>query len=140
MTQAELFYQAIGELYASFVVTSSGTKLLDMGKRQYRAIVPEKLKNKYQKIQGGQAYWRVYPQFQDGHLAFEIVSVSEQPKSEPGRFVIQGDWVNLAQIQIWRNAEILGKSMPKTGDHDCCRLVGKMHRQLMELSGNFKPN
>lgn len=50
-------------------------------------------------------YWRVYPQFQDQHLAFVIVSVSEQPKSEPGRFFIQGDWVNLGEIEIWRNAD-----------------------------------
>jgi hypothetical protein len=105
MAEALIFYQAIGELYASLVITSSGTKVLDTGERQYRAIIHEKVEKKYQKIQGGQAYWRVYPQFQDQHLAFEIVSVSEQPKSEPGRFFIQGDWVNLGEIQIWRNAD-----------------------------------
>jgi hypothetical protein len=105
MAEAEIFYQAIGELYASLVVTSSGTKVLATGENQYRAIVPEKIEKKYQKIQGGQLFWRVYPQFQDQHLAFVIVSVSEQLKSEPGRFFIQGDWVNLAQIEIWRNAE-----------------------------------
>ena len=91
MAEAKIFYQAIGELYASLVVTEAGTKLLDTGENQYRAIVPKKVESKYQKIQGESAYWRVYPKFQYGHLAFVIVSFSEKPKSEPGRFYIQGD-------------------------------------------------
>ncbi len=105
MAEAEIFYQAIGELYASLVVTEAGTKVLDTGENQYPATVPEKVENKYQKIQGGLAYWRVYPQFQDQHLGFLVVCVSEKPKSEPGQFFIQGDLVNLGEIQIWRNAE-----------------------------------
>lgn len=80
MAQPELFYQAIGELYARLETTSSGIKVFDTGESQYRAIVPKKVENKYQKIQGGQVFWRVYPQFQDQHLAFLVVSVSEQPK------------------------------------------------------------
>lgn len=91
MAEAKIFYQAIGELYASLVVTEAGTKLLDTGENQYRAIVPKKVESKYQKIQGESAYWRVYPQFQYGHLTFVIVSFSEKPKREPGRFYIQGD-------------------------------------------------
>ncbi len=105
MVQAELFYQAIGELYASLVTTSSGTKVLDTGSSQYRALVPERVEQKYDKSQGGQLYWRVYPQFQDGQLVFKAVSVSQEPKSSPGRFILQGDWVNLGQLEIWRNAE-----------------------------------
>lgn len=107
MAEAEIFYQAIGELYASLVVTSSGTKVLDTGSSQYRAIIPERVEKKYEKIQGGQLYWRVYPQFQDGHLVFKAVSVSQEPKSSPGQFILQGDWVNLGQLEIWRNAESL---------------------------------
>lgn len=105
MGQAQLFYQAIGELYASLVITESGNSVLDTGKCQYRVIVPEKVEKKYQNFQSGLVYWRVYPQFQDQHLALLVVSVSEQPKSEPGRFFIQGDWVSPAEIQIWRNAD-----------------------------------
>lgn len=105
MAQTQLFYQAVGELYARLVTTSSGIKVFDTGESQYRAIVPKKVENKYQKIQGGQVFWRVYPQFQDQHLAFLVVSVSEQPKGEPGRFFIQGDWVNLEEIEIWRNPD-----------------------------------
>ncbi len=51
------------------LVTQSGTKVLDTGESQYRAV-PEKVEKKYQKIQGGQVYWRVHPQFQDQHLVF----------------------------------------------------------------------
>lgn len=105
MTSPQIYYQAIGELYASLVVTEAGTTLLDTGENQYPAIVPKKIQNKYEKIQAGQVYWRVYPQLQNGHLAFLIVSVSQQPKSEPGRFFIKGDWVNLGEIKIWRNVE-----------------------------------
>ena len=105
MAEAKIFYQAIGELYASLVVTEAGTKLLDTGENQYRAIVPKKVESKYQKIQGESTYWRVYPKFHYGHLAFVIVSFSEKPKSEPGRFYIQGDLVNSDEIKIWRNEE-----------------------------------
>lgn len=105
MALAELFYQAIGELYASLVVTEAGTKVLDTGSSQYRAIIPERVEKKSEKIQGGQLYWRVYPQFQDGQLVFNVVSVSLEPKSSPGWFILQGDWVNLGQLEIWRNAE-----------------------------------
>lgn len=34
-----------------------------------------------------------------------IVSFSEKPKREPGRFYIQGDLVNSGEIKIWRNEE-----------------------------------
>lgn len=52
MASPQIFYQAIGELYASLVVDEAGTKLLDTGENQYRAIVPKKVESKYQKIQG----------------------------------------------------------------------------------------
>jgi hypothetical protein len=102
MAETQIFYQAIGELYASLVVDEAGRKLLDTGENQYRAIVPGKVEKRYQ---GGKVYWRVYPKFQYGHLAFVIVSFSEKPKREPGRFYIQGDLVNSDEIKIWRNAE-----------------------------------
>ena len=105
MAETQIFYQAIGELYASLVVDEAGRKLLDTGENQYRAIVPKKVESKYQLVQGETAYWRVYPKFQYGHLAFVIVSFSEKPKSEPGRFYIQGDLVNSGEIKIWRNEE-----------------------------------
>lgn len=35
MGQAQLFYQAIGELYASLVITESGNLVLDTVKCQY---------------------------------------------------------------------------------------------------------
>lgn len=87
------------------VITQSGTKVLDTGESQYPVIVSWKVEQKYQKIQSGLAYWRVYPQFQNQHLVFQVVSVSEEPKSEPGRFILQGDLVNQDQIQIWRNPD-----------------------------------
>ena len=56
MAPPQLFYQAIGELYASLVITPSGNLVLDTGKCQYQVIVPEKVEKKYQKFQSGFVY------------------------------------------------------------------------------------
>ena len=103
MAEAQHFYQAIGELWGTLVVAEEGTKFLETAEARYRAFIPLKVEQKYQgKYQGQQVYWRVYPLIEQ-ELAFQVVSVSEQPQKGHGQFILQGDWVELGQLQIWRN-------------------------------------
>jgi len=53
---------------------------------------------------GQQVYWRVYPQSVEQGLAFKIVSFADQLQKGHGQFILQGDWVEYGQLQIWRNA------------------------------------
>ena len=106
MSEAQQFYQAIGELFATLVITNDGTKFLEMPEARYRAFMPLKVEKRYQeKYLGQQVYWRVYPQFSEQGLSFKIVSLAEQPKRGHGQFVLQGDWVEAGQLQIWRNPD-----------------------------------
>ncbi len=103
MAEAQHFYQAIGELWGTLIVAEEGTKFLETAEARYRAFIPLKVEQKYQgKYQGQQVYWRVYPLIEQ-ELAFQVVSVSEQPQKGHGQFILQGDWVKLGQLQIWRN-------------------------------------
>jgi len=109
MTEAGHFYQAIGELQASLAVAEDGTKFLETAEGQYKAFVPLKLQQQYaDKHQGQQVYWRVYPKSIEQGLAFEVVSLLEQPQRGHGQFVLQGDWVEPGLLKIWRNA-VAGK-------------------------------
>ena len=69
MSLAQQFYQAIGELFATRVIASDGTKFLETPEARYRAFVPFKVEKKYLDLyQGQQVYWRVYPQFSEQEL------------------------------------------------------------------------
>ena len=104
MSLAQQFYQAIGELFAIRVIASDGTKFLETQEAQYRAFVPFKVEKKYLDLyQGQQVYWRVYPQFSEQELAFQIVSLALAPLKGHGQFIRKGDWVESEQLQIWRN-------------------------------------
>ena len=105
MSEAQHFYQAIGELFATLVITDDGTKFLEMPEARYRAFMPLKVEKRYQdKYQGQQVYWRVYPQFKEQDLVFQVASLVAQPKVGHGQFVLKGDWLESEQLQIWRNA------------------------------------
>ena len=105
MSEAHHFYQAIGELFATLVTADDDTEFLEIQQGQYRDFVPLKAVKRYQdKYLGQQVYWRVYPQFSQQGLSFKIVSFAEQSKQGHGQFILQGDWLESGQLQIWRNA------------------------------------
>ncbi len=54
---------------------------------------------------GQQVYWRVYPQPVEQGLSFQVILLLDQPSRGAGQFVLQGDWVEYGQLQIWRNAK-----------------------------------
>jgi len=98
-------YQAIGDLQATLVVATDGAKFLQSGSDQYPAFIPHKVEEKYQeKYQGQQVYWRVYPKVAEEGLAFDVVTLAEEPLFGSGQFKLQGDWIESGQLQIWRNA------------------------------------
>ena len=106
MSEAQQFYQAIGDIFATLVIVNDGTKFLETQEARYRAFVPLKAEKRYlDKYQGQQVYWRVYPQFKEQELSFQIVSLAERPKKGHGQFILQGDWIESGQLQIWRNAD-----------------------------------
>ncbi len=105
MAIQEHFYQAIGELFATLVVADDGTKFLETESARYPALISLIIEKKYFDLYPGQqVYWRVYPQSAESGLAFKIVSLLDQPKMGQRQFVLQGDWVESGQLQIWRNA------------------------------------
>ena len=105
MAEAQHIYQAIGELLATLVETDDGTKFLQTGSEQYPVFIPHQLEKKYQeKYQGQQVYWRVYPKAVEHGLAFDVVTLAEEPIFGPGQFKLQGDWIESNRLQIWRNA------------------------------------
>ncbi len=105
MAEAQHFYQAIGELRGTLVVAEDGTKFLETEEARYLAFIPPQVEKKYQdKYQGQQGHWRVYPQFTEQGLAFQVVSLSDQPHQGHRQFTLQGDWMESGQLQIWRNA------------------------------------
>ncbi len=105
MAEAQHFYQAIGELRGTLVVAEDGTKFLETEEARYLAFIPPQVEKKYQdKYQGQQGHWRVYPQFTEQGLAFQVVSLSDQPHKGHRQFTLQGDWMESGQLQIWRNA------------------------------------
>jgi len=105
MTEAQHFYQAIGELRGTLVVAEDGTKFLETEEARYLAFIPLQVEKKYlDKYQRQQVYWRVYPQFTEQGLAFQVVSLSDQPHQGHRQFTLQGDWMESGQLQIWRNA------------------------------------
>lgn len=105
MSEPQQFYQAIGELFATLVTADDGTIFLEPQEARYRAFVPLKVKQKYlEQYQGQQVYWRVYPQFKEQELVFQVASLVAQPKAGHGQFVLKGDWLESEQLQIWRNA------------------------------------
>ncbi len=105
MAEAQHFYQAIGELVGILVVAADGHKLLDTGAEQYPAFGAGKVQHKYQdKYQGSLVWWRVYPTVLRQQLAFFVVTFVEQPSLGDRQFILQGDWVEDGQLQIWRNA------------------------------------
>jgi len=109
MSEAQHIYQAIGELQATLVVATDGAKFLQSGSDQYPAFIPLKVEEKYQeKYQGQQVYWRVYPKVAEEGLAFDVVTLAEEPLFGSGQFKLQGDWIEPGQLQIWRNA-VAGK-------------------------------
>ena len=104
MSEVQQFYQAIGELQATLVVTEDGAKFLQSGSEQYPVFIPRKCEKKYQdKFQGQHVYWRVYPRAEELSLAFYVIAVASEPKIGTGQFVLQGDWIESGQLQIWRN-------------------------------------
>jgi len=106
MSEAQHFYQAIGELQATLTVADDGTKFLQTEEEQYLASVAPKVEERYQKkYQGQQVYWRVYPQAIEQRLSFRVVTFAEQPKIGHGQFTLQGDWIKLGELRIWRNAD-----------------------------------
>ena len=105
MAIQEHFYQAIGELLATLVVAGDGTKFLLTESARYPASISLTIEKKYFDLYPGQqVYWRVYPQSAESGLAFKIVSLLDQPKMGQRQFILQGDWVEYGQLQIWRNA------------------------------------
>jgi len=87
MSEAQHFYQAIGELQAILVIVEDGTRLLQTGSEQYPASVPLRITKKYQKkYQGQQLYWQVYPQFIKQELSFRVVTLVDQPQIGQGQF------------------------------------------------------
>ncbi len=106
MSEAQHFYQAIGELQATLVIAEGGTKFLAIGEEQYLVSVPVRVEKKYQnKYQGQQVFWRVYPQAMEQRLGFRVVTFADQPKIGHGQFTLQGDWVESGELRIWRNAD-----------------------------------
>ncbi len=104
MSEAERIYQAIGEILATLVLADDGTILLDTGSGRYPAFVSRKFKEKYHdSYQDKLLYWRVYPTLLDQGLAFQIVKFTEKPFLSDGQFILQGDWIESGQLQIWRN-------------------------------------
>ena len=105
MAIQEHFYQAIGELFATLVVADDGTKFLETESARYPALISLIIEQKYLDLYPGQqVYWRVYPQSVEQGLAFKIVSFANQLQKGHGQFILQGDWVEYGQLQIWRNA------------------------------------
>lgn len=105
MSEPQLFYQAIGELFATLVTADDGTTFLETQEARYQAFVSSRLKQKYlEQHQEQQVYWRVYPQFKEEKLLLQVISLVNQPKSGHGQFVLKGDWLESGQLQIWRNA------------------------------------
>ena len=89
MSEPQLFYQAMGELFAILVIADDGTKFLETQQGRYRALAPLKTEKKYQgKHQGQQVYWRVYPLVLKQELSYKIISFAEQPKMGHGQFVL----------------------------------------------------
>ena len=104
MAEAQHFYQAIGEVVGILVVAADGTKILDTGAEHYPAFVSGKVQQKYQdKYQGSLVCWRVYPTVRRQQLALQLVTFVEQPSLGDRQFILQGDWVEDGQLQIWRN-------------------------------------
>jgi len=105
MAEAQHIYQAIGELLATLVVADNDTKFLQTGSNQYPVFIPHQVEKKYQeKYQGQQVSWRVYPKAVEHGLAFDVVTLAEEPIFGPGQFKLQGDWIESNRLQIWRNA------------------------------------
>ncbi len=101
----EHFYQAIGELLATLVVADDGTKFLETELARYTALISLAIEQKYFDLYSGQqVYWRVYPQSAEHGLDFKVVSFADQLQKGHGQFILQGDWVEYGQLQIWRNA------------------------------------
>ncbi len=91
MAEAQHIYQAIGDLLATLVVADNDTKFLQTGSNQYPVFIPHQVEKKYQeKYQGQQVSWRVYPKVVEHGLAFDVVTLAEEPIFGPGQFKLQG--------------------------------------------------
>ncbi len=87
MAEAQHFYQAIGELRGILVVAEDGTKFLQNEPERHPVFVPLKVEKKYfDRYQGQQVCWRVYPKAVEQGLAFDVVTLADVPKNGLGQF------------------------------------------------------